>query len=313
MMRRLHRTMKRLLIAAVLCLPLLWLFVGCGGSSDVPEGPGQPLNSGASLKTEASEPQERAQASEKPEESEGVGAAEGWGNLAARFVFLGEVPEPKQINVTKDQQVCGTHGVFSEELVVNAETRGIANVFVYLRQSPRVHPDLVKPDTETVEFDQKGCVFLKHALVLRTGQTMMVKSQDPVVHNTHTFPRRGTGQNSSIPANEQNGIAYSFSVAERLPFQIKCDIHPWMLAWGLTLDHPYGAVSDTNGELTLRNLPAGELTFVVWHEKGGYLDKVQSREGKFLVEKKSWTITIKDGETIDLGDIEVPAEEFQEF
>ncbi|MFV0444558.1 MAG: carboxypeptidase regulatory-like domain-containing protein, partial [Planctomycetaceae bacterium] len=40
----------------------------------------------------------------------------------------------------------------------------------------------------------------------------------------------------------------------------------WMLAWQLPLDHPYGAVTNENGEFEIRDLPAGKHKFTIWHE-----------------------------------------------
>lgn len=86
-------------------------------------------------------------------------------------------------------------------------------------------------------------------------------------------------------------------VAESLPTQIKCDIHPWMSAYVLVLDHPYAAVTDQYGKFKIENLPAGELEFRYWHERPGYVEK-------------SVKIKIEAGTTKDLGTIKVPAAKF---
>jgi hypothetical protein len=39
-----------------------------------------------------------------------------------------------------------------------------------------------------------------------------------------------------------------------------------MSAWQLPLDHPYGAVTNENGEFSIQNLPAGKHKFTIWHE-----------------------------------------------
>ena len=50
-------------------------------------------------------------------------------------------------------------------------------------------------------FDQKGCRFLPHVVVVRVGQKMLIKSGDPIAHNTHTFPSRNDVFNSTIAAS----------------------------------------------------------------------------------------------------------------
>ena len=65
-----------------------------------------------------------------------------------------------------------------------------------------------------------------------------------------------------------------------MPVKVACNIHPWMNAWLVVKDHPYMAVSDDNGKLEIKNLPAGEWSFQIWQEKAGYLREVAFREAR---------------------------------
>jgi hypothetical protein len=51
--------------------------------------------------------------------------------------------------------------------------------------------------------------------------------------------------------------------------EIKCDIHPWMRAYLGVFDHPYFALSGEDGRFALEDLPPGEYTVQVWHERLG--------------------------------------------
>ncbi|MEZ6125260.1 MAG: hypothetical protein R3C49_19095 [Planctomycetaceae bacterium] len=62
---------------------------------------------------------------------------------------------------------------------------------------------------------------------------------------------------------------------------MKCDFHPWMMAYWLVLDHPYAAATDAEGNFTISNLPVGEHEFRIWHERAGYIDR------KFMVNVKA--------------------------
>ena len=44
------------------------------------------------------------------------------------------------------------------------------------------------------------------------------------------------------------------------------------LAYGLVTDHPYAAVSDSDGDFRIRKLAYGEYEFRVWHEAVGFLN-----------------------------------------
>ena len=63
------------------------------------------------------------------------------------------------------------------------------------------------------------------------------------------------------------------SVAERLPVKVGADIHPWMSAYWLVLDHPYAAITAKGGRFGIRQLPVGTHKFLVWHERAGDLNK----------------------------------------
>jgi len=181
---------------------------------------------------------------------------------------------------TKDPAVCGANEeIANEELVVNPENKGIANVFVFLPKAPAGFK-AGKPDTELV-FDQKNCRFLPHGLCIQAGQSVKVLSDDSVPHNTHTFPLRNAGFNQTVSPNDRKGIDLKYTKAEKLPIEVKCDFHTWMKAYHLILDHPFMAVSDANGKFEIDGLPAGKHEFTVWHEKKGYLDK------KLVVEVKA--------------------------
>lgn len=223
--------------------------------------------------------------------------AQKWGHLSGQFVLDGAVPAIDEADNNKEA-VCAKK-VPTDELVINKDNKGIANIFVFIpaTKKPKVHPDLAKSKDKEVVLDQKNCQFLPHAQVMRTDQVLMVKSMDNCNHNTRPNPIKNNPVNFTVPPNNRAGLPWKVNVAENLPTQIKCDIHPWMSSYCLVLDHPYAVVTDKDGKFKIENLPAGELEFRYWHERPGYVEK-------------SVKITIEDGKTKDLGTIKVPAAKF---
>jgi hypothetical protein len=51
--------------------------------------------------------------------------------------------------------------------------------------------------------------------------------------------------------------------------RVDCDLHPWMRAWVVVAEHPFYALTNDQGEFTLANVPAGQYTIQVWHERLG--------------------------------------------
>jgi len=98
-----------------------------------------------------------------------------WGTLKGRVVVTGEAPDVPLLHPKGDTQVkeplCRAHDIADESLVIDEETQGLANVFVFLQRAPNeIHPELKAPAELT--FDQKNCPFLPHAMVVQPGQTV---------------------------------------------------------------------------------------------------------------------------------------------
>lgn len=207
--------------------------------------------------------------------------AAGYGSLTGQVILDGDVPKlkvkiQKGNAAVKDPTCCAAKDVPNDELIVNPKNKGVENVFVYLKTVDKaaVHESLKKSKDPQVTFDQEGCKFTPHALIIRMDQTVVVKSNDPIQHNTHTYTILNPGQNVIIGANDRTGVQFpKFTQRERLPAEVKCDIHPWMKAWWLIVDHPYATLTDADGKFSMDKLPEGDHKLVIWQEKVGYVEK----------------------------------------
>lgn len=201
-----------------------------------------------------------------------VGAQE-WSSLAGRFVVTGDVPKPERLEVTRDEEVCGQFGLMDESLLVNSKNRGLKNVVIWLASKGDipVHPTLQQVP-KPVQMDNKDCRFVPRMLHLRTDQLLQVTNSDPVVHNVAVYARRNQPFSLVIPENKP--LERSFPKSELLPIRVDCSIHAWMRAYLLITEHPYAAISDSDGKFRIEKLPPGEWEFRTWHERSGYLPKI---------------------------------------
>lgn len=230
--------------------------------------------------------------------------AAGWGHIEGQFVLDGAVPEvpplvKKGDATVKDAEVCAAEAVPNDGMLFDKETGGIANVVIYMRKAPSVHPDLKAPAEKEVVFDQKNCRFIPNTLVIHNKQTVVCKNSDGASHNVHTNPFVNTPANFLVSANDTKGVEVKMPVPESLPVKVVCDIHPWMLGWWVVVDHPYAAVTDAQGKFKIENLPEGEMEFRVWHPKTGYIDR-------------KWKVTVKDGETTTVKPVKVSLSDFKD-
>ena len=199
--------------------------------------------------------------------------------------------DPK-IEKAEDRAVCAAEDYFSDEFLVNEKAdNGVANVVIYLEKTPAGYTPPPVPE-EPVVFDQKNCRFIPHILLIRCNQKMLIKSGDPVVHNTNITSIRNTGFNQTIAPENRTGVEYTYKKPEGRPVPVKCDLHTFMKAHHLPLEHPLAAVTDAEGKFEIKGVPPGKHTFIVWHEMCGYLNRkleVEIKADKPTEEKLSYT------------------------
>jgi len=234
---------------------------------------------------------------------EDVVAGSGWASLKGRFVFAGDPGQPAALMIDKDTEVCGKVAkLFDRSLRVDAATKGLADVVVFVRKSSRVK----NPVSETpLVFDQKNCEFLSPVFVARVGQPLDIRNSDPVGHNTNID---GTSFNQLIPAGQ--GTTYKPDTEMGVPKAVTCNIHPWMKAYMILRKDGYVAVSATDGTFEIADLPAGEpLEFQVWHARSTGPSGAVGLQRPDLnwTPKGRFQVTLQADESKDLGTLEVPA------
>lgn len=85
--------------------------------------------------------------------------------------------------------------------------------------------------------------------------------------------------NNRLVATHSIAVDFDFKNSTRSPFEIWCNIHPWMHAYGMIVDSPYYALTDVKGDFEITRLPAGEtLEFYIWHEHYGFINATGKQE-----------------------------------
>lgn len=238
--------------------------------------------------------------SESPE-TVGPAVVAGYGTVRGKVVIDGSAPVLAMLVLKGSQQkagdeLCAVDGVPNESVIADANG-GLANVFIYLKKVPKGVPIPPAP-TDKIIFDQKGCSFTPHAFVARVGQTIVLTNSDSVVHNVHTSPNSNREFKSAIPAKKLDQPAQTLDLVyekpEENPVKTMCDFHSWMDSYHHVVNHPWAVVTGADGTFEIPGVPAGKMTFIVWHEKAKAVNR-------------GLEVVVVADQTVEVPVIQVPA------
>ncbi len=232
---------NRSLVLALLCAAAL-LAAGCGGGGD---------DSGSSAVESA------------PLAAVDPATA---GTIMGRIALDGEAPEAQAIQMAADPNCARMHDApVMTEFVVTDMDGGLQNAFVYIKGG--LEGMRFPTPSEPVTLNQQGCIYLPHVFGIQVGQELNILNSDQTLHNIHATPAANQEFNIGQPVMNMSTTRTFDEVEVMVPF--KCDVHRWMNSYVGVLDHPYFAVSGMDGSFSIGNVPPGDYTVGVWHERFG--------------------------------------------
>lgn len=226
-------------------------------------------------------------------------------------ILFEKAPKAEVLTVTTDKETCCKDGdLVSNKILVDAKSKGLANVVVFLRPdsddreakfpAEKIHPDLAKPKAATHTVDQPKCQFEPRVVVAREGDKLVVKNSSGIAHNVN-FSSEALNFNVTVPGGKDHAVKDDLK-ADRRPSLFKCDIHPWMQGRLFVFDHPYYALTNKDGEFELKDVPVGKWRVVYRHEGGFHKGKDGSLG--FPIEVKGDKKTME----MDKVEFEMPAQ-----
>ncbi len=213
------------------------------------------------------------------------------GDLTGTVTLKGTPPPEKEITPLKEDATCGklpgAANAKTTHYVVGSKGE-LANCIVVIKGVPGAKS--TGASATPVVVDQKACVYVPHIFAVQTGQKIMVKNSDPVMHNVHTTPTAGGSEYNQ--AQMAGGADLSVAIEKPENFlRFKCDVHPWMFAYCTVVDHPYFAVTDKDGKFSIKDVPPGKYTVEAAHRKAGSATqeveiKADGAKAEFTLEAK---------------------------
>jgi plastocyanin len=168
-------------------------------------------------------------------------------DVTGKAVYDGTPPKPKEVNMKAVPQCAAAHAdpVYDESIVAGAGGE-LKNVVVYVKDGSKLGG---AAPTTAVELDQKGCVYTPHVVTVMVGQELKAKNSDGFLHNVHGLAKDNGEFN--FPQQQKDQVNKIDATKAVETYKVKCDVHPWMSAWVVVLDHPYSAVTGEDGTFTL--------------------------------------------------------------
>ena len=124
------------------------------------------------------------------------------------------------------------------------------------------------PPKEHAVMDQKKLTFIPHIMPVLKGTTVDFLNSDSVGHNVY-WP--SVGGNKKLAHNLgtwPQGVKKSFTFDDLGAVPLLCNVHPEMSAYIFVTPTPYFAVTNAQGEYSIKDVPPGKYTLKTWSEQG---------------------------------------------
>ena len=217
-----------------------------------------------------------------------VGEIKNGGTITGAVTLLGPVPEPKGFNLVTfpDPEYCGriSNGDgwrLLYDFTVGAGGR-IQDVVVMLDGIQKGKPFSMSIPRVMA----RDCQFLPFTNVVRDGHGVEVVNMDPVMHDVQAYETsRRLGArvlfNSPLPMNHEHkrgdlhathdhrpgkSMVQQFHLSKgRRIFVMQCGFHAYMESWAFAVDNPYYAMTDSQGQYAIDQVPPGTYRLQAWH------------------------------------------------
>jgi len=200
--------------------------------------------------------------------------------ITGTVTYEGKVPNLRPLSMDADPVCASKHKgpVPSQKLELGKTGNTMGNIIVRVVSglpAGKTYP----PPKDPVVMDQNGCIYEPHVFVIQEGQTFKVLNSDGILHNVHALPKVNSQFNMAMPASRKEA-EHVFEKPEG-PFEIKCDVHPWMTAYTMIVTNPFYSVTKADGKYTIKDLPAGTYEIEAWQERlGKKVEKVTVGENE---------------------------------
>ena len=200
--------------------------------------------------------------------------ANGQGTISGTVRLVGPVPGIPTVLPRMDFDVCGNTARPTQSLLLGTN-QVVRSVIVYLDGYPQNGVNF--GTNNAIILDQLDCEFVPRIQIARSGQPLILRNSDPILHVVRVDSMSSTNAQRTLlkQATPYAGYAKIYKLANfREPTLLQVTSgngHEWMAAYIAVLPHPWAGLTDENGRFTLHNVPSGAHKIYAWHEVLGTL------------------------------------------
>jgi hypothetical protein len=185
------------------------------------------------------------------------------GTITGKVTYTGTPAKMRPIDMSKEPICAKEHNPPEKtQTVVTGPGNSLEYAVVYISAGDKPSA----PPSQVARYDQKGCMYTPHVLPLQANQPLQIYTDDPVAHNIHPMPKLNSEWNKSQPPGAPP-IEAKWEKPEFIA--VKCNIHPWMHGYFAVMSTPHYAVTDEQGNFTIKDVPPGKYTVTAWQESYG--------------------------------------------
>ena len=226
------------------------------------------------------------------------------GSLRGTVTLSGQIPRPKGYNLVTfpDPVYCGRISNGTGWRLLQAFRVGregaFQDVVVLIEGIDKGKRfEMTTPRIEAID-----CQFKPFTTVVRSKHTVEVLNMDPVMHDIQAYETSDLGPrvlfNVPLPMNPLHPKEVSMAAQYhkhlagepmrqqvnmtkgRRVFVMQCGFHAYMESWGLAVDNPYYALTDSTGRFEINDIPPGTYQVTVWHPQIGGAKEYQVTIGQ---------------------------------
>ena len=192
---------------------------------------------------------------------------QGGGRVTGVVEFTGTPSGDTVIVVPPDQNGCG------KQLTIQRLVRRAGHVSGAIVWITDVREGAALPLDKRFELENNDCAWSATVQPVIAGGTLNVANYDPLAERG-IVTEVATGDTVALAPFTDNGQVIPYDRLLQKPglFEFSIESRPMSRAWIAVFDHPYFAVTDTNGAFTIDGVPTGTHHVRAWHPMLGVVD-----------------------------------------